>query len=97
MHGWEFKVDSLDSIRWSWEHTEEKIEKNRDVDFFHDSRYFSVFLNMESVSVSVFSNIAILVLISIIRPTSKLTGLLPMHAAVLWNSIPKLYIFCEYH
>ena len=48
-----------------------KSEQNRDVDFFHDNRYSSVFLNIESMSVSVFSNIAISV--SIIQPTSTLS------------------------
>jgi len=49
INGWEFKIDSLDSSQWSLEHTEEKIEKNCDVDF-HTSLYFSVFLNIESIS-----------------------------------------------
>jgi len=29
-----FKMDSFDASRWSLEHTEEKIGKSRDVDFF---------------------------------------------------------------
>jgi hypothetical protein len=54
-------------------HLQKKIEKKslRRL-FFHDSRYFSVFLNIASMSVSVVPIIAMSVSMSINRPTSKL-------------------------
>ena len=54
--------------------------------FFHYSRYFSVFLNIEPVSVSVFSNIAISVSISIIRPTSMINTAMERYSPVIKQS-----------
>src|SRR6218665_58132 len=50
---------------------EENRKKSQFRFLFLNNRYFSVFLNIVSVSVSVFSNIAISMSVSVYRPTSS--------------------------
>ena len=64
--------------------------------FFHDSRYFSVFLNIASMSVSVVPIIAMSVSVSmsINQPTSKwhhLTNCIAIYKLTLWRRAYIIY------